>query len=93
VRREEVNRLFGADALSTTVAMPRAVTTCLVDGLSSVADSRGPAFVVHVEGCDARRRLFIRALAQAKHPRLNALPAVQFARSFLVESRSIAISF
>jgi hypothetical protein len=48
---------------------------------------------VHVEGCDARRRLFIRALAQAKHPRLNALPAVQFARSFLVESRSIAISF
>lgn len=80
-------------ALSTTVARPCAVTTCLVDGLSSVADSRGTTFVVHVDGCHACSQLLIRAIAQAEHPRLKTLPAVQFARAFLVESRSIAISF
>jgi hypothetical protein len=69
------------------------MTPCLRDGLSSVADSRGTTFVVHVEGCHPCRRLLIRAIAQADQARLKALPAVQFARSFLVESRSIAISF
>jgi hypothetical protein len=48
---------------------------------------------VHVAGCNTSRRLLIRAIAQAEHQRVKALPTIQFARSILVESRSIAVSF
>jgi hypothetical protein len=63
-----------------------------MDG-GSVSDSCGTTFVVHVEGCRTRRRLLIRAIPPPKHQRPNALTAVQFAPSVLLESRSIAISF
>lgn len=61
--------------------------------MTSVADSRGATFVVHVEGCQARRRLLIRAIPQRKHQPVNAPTAMQFALSVLVESCSIAVSF
>jgi hypothetical protein len=37
--------------------------------------------------------LLSRAIPPAKHQRLNALTAVQFALSVLLESRSIAVTF
>jgi hypothetical protein len=61
--------------------------------VTSVADSRGTALVVHVEGCHARRCLLIRAIPQPKRQRANALTAQEFALPVLVESCSIAISF
>jgi hypothetical protein len=60
---------------------------------SSVADSRGTTFIVHVERSLARRCWLRRAIPQRKPQRLNALTVVQFPLSVLLESRSIAVSF
>jgi hypothetical protein len=81
--------LEGIDDSSTA----RLVISAVAARLSSIVDSRGTAFIVHVEGGHMRRRLLSRAVPQATHQRLNPLTAAEFALSILLESRSIAVSF
>ena len=59
----------------------------------SISDLSGAGFGMHAERLNARGCVFVHALQQCQHQRLNALPMVEFPSPIFVESGSIAISF